>query len=133
VSMCLIAQKLSLSFLNSVKFRSLRCPTREISAFSRYPIQKPITGRAEPFVGFKMEEILTGFSAEFDKSALNVLVGHFTVSGGMYSKEQPVPPFDISIRKEFLRSLILPYLVTCMNHRSFTQERLPGVVSAKKT
>jgi exonuclease SbcD len=62
------------------------------------------------FVGFKMEEILTGFTAQLDRNALNVLVGHFTVAGGMYSKEQTVPPFDISIRKEFLEKFDLVLL-----------------------
>jgi exonuclease SbcD len=62
------------------------------------------------FVGFKMEEILAGYAAQLDRSALNVLVGHFTVASGMYSKEQAVPPFDISIREEFLEKFDLALL-----------------------
>jgi exonuclease SbcD len=61
-------------------------------------------------VGFKLEEILSGFTAEIEHDAINILVGHFTVAGGMYSKEQTVPPFDISVRKEFVDKFDLALL-----------------------
>jgi exonuclease SbcD len=61
-------------------------------------------------VGFKLEEILSGFTAETEKDAVNILVGHFTVAGGMYSKEQTVPPFDVSVRKEFVDKFHLALL-----------------------
>jgi exonuclease SbcD len=77
------------------------------------------------FVGFKMEEILSGFSAQIDRYALSVLVGHFTVAGGWYSKEQAVPPFDISIRKEFLEKFDLVLL----GHLHEPQEFYSGTIS----
>jgi exonuclease SbcD len=77
------------------------------------------------FVGFKMEEILTGFTAQLDRNALNVLVGHFTVAGGWYSKEQAVPPFDISIRKEFLEKFDLVLL----GHLHEPQEFYSGAIA----
>jgi exonuclease SbcD len=61
-------------------------------------------------VGFKLEEILAGFTAEIEHNAINILVGHFTVAGAMYSKEQTVPPFDISVRKEFVDKFDLALL-----------------------
>jgi len=61
-------------------------------------------------VGFKLEEILSGFTTEIEHDAINILVGHFTVAGGMYSKEQTVPPFDISVRKEFVDKFDLALL-----------------------
>lgn len=77
------------------------------------------------FVGFKMEEVLSGFTAQLDRSALNVLVGHFTVAGGWYSKEQIAPPFDISIRKEFLEKFDLVLL----GHLHEPQEFYSGTIS----
>ena len=76
------------------------------------------------FVGFKMEDILTGFTAQLDKGALNILVGHVTLAGGMYSKEQTVPPFDISIRKEFVEKFDLPLL----GHLHMPQEFYAGAI-----
>ena len=76
------------------------------------------------FVGFKMEEILSGFSAQLDRYALNVLVGHFTVTEGMYSPEQTVPPFDISIRKECLEKFDLVLL----GHLHMPQEFYSGAI-----
>ena len=75
-------------------------------------------------VGFKMEEILRGFTAQLDRYALNVLVGHFTVSSGMYSPDQTVPPFDISIRKECLEKFDLVLL----GHLHMPQEFYCGAI-----
>ncbi len=50
----------------------------------------------------KMEDILTGFGAMREGDVVNVLVGHFSVTGGKYSKDQYVPPFDIQVREEYL-------------------------------
>ena len=75
-------------------------------------------------VGFKMEEILRGFTAQLDRYALNVLVGHFTVASGMYSPEQTVPPFDISIRKECLEKFDLVLL----GHLHMPQEFYSGAI-----
>ena len=76
------------------------------------------------FVGFKMEEILSGFNAQLDRYALNVLVGHFTVASGMYSPDQTVPPFDISIRKECLEKFDLVLL----GHLHMPQEFYSGAI-----
>lgn len=75
-------------------------------------------------VGFKMEEVLSGFSAQLDKNALNVLVGHFTVASGMYSPEQTVPPFDISIREECLGKFDLVLL----GHLHMPQKYYSGAI-----
>jgi exonuclease SbcD len=76
------------------------------------------------FIGFKMEEILTGYTAQLDRSALNILVGHFTLAGGMYSEEQTVPPFDISIRKEFVEKFDL----TLLGHLHMPQQFYAGAI-----
>jgi exonuclease SbcD len=76
------------------------------------------------FIGFKMEEILTGFTAQLDRGAVNILIGHFTLAGGMYSKEQAVPPFDISIRKEFVEKFDL----TLLGHLHMPQEFYAGAI-----
>lgn len=75
-------------------------------------------------VGFKMEEILSGFTAQLDRFALNVLVGHFTVAEAMYSPDQTVPPFDISIRKECLEKFDLVLL----GHLHMPQEFYCGAI-----
>jgi exonuclease SbcD len=77
------------------------------------------------FVSRKMEEILAGFHAGIDREAVNVLVGHITVVGGYYSKEQIVPMFDIAIRKEFLE----PFDVVCLGHLHEVQEYYCGTIS----
>jgi exonuclease SbcD len=77
------------------------------------------------FVSRKMEEILSGFHAGIDREAVNVLVGHITVAGGCYSKEQIVPMFDISIRKEFLE----PFDVVCLGHLHEVQEYYCGAIA----
>ena len=77
------------------------------------------------FVSRKMEEVLTGFQTKIEKDAINVLVGHFTVAGSIYSKEQSVPPFDISVRKEFLE----PFDVVCLGHLHEPQEYYSGAIA----
>lgn len=77
------------------------------------------------FMSRKMEEILAGFHAGIDREAVNVLVGHITVAGGCYSKEQVVPMFDISVRKEFLE----PFDVVCLGHLHEVQEYYCGTIA----
>lgn len=76
-------------------------------------------------IGFKMEEILAGFTAQLDRDALNLLVGHFSISGGMASREQIVPPFDISVRKEFLEKFDL----VCLGHLHIPQPYYCGTIA----
>jgi exonuclease SbcD len=77
------------------------------------------------YIGFKMEEILSAFTAQFDRNALNVLVGHFAVGGSMYSKEQTVPPFDIWVRSEFLDKFDL----AMMGHLHMPQKYYSGTIT----
>jgi DNA repair exonuclease SbcCD nuclease subunit len=77
------------------------------------------------YISRKMEEILSGFSAKIERDAVNILVGHFTVGGSIYSKEQNVPPFDISVRKEFLE----PFDIVCLGHLHEPQEFYSGAIA----
>lgn len=77
------------------------------------------------YISRKMEEILSGFRAQIERDAVNILVGHFTVAGSVYSKEQSVPPFDISIRKEFLD----PFNIVCLDHLHESQPYYSGTIA----
>ena len=72
-----------------------------------------------------MEEILAGFRAEIDRDALNLLVGHFTVSGGRYSPGQLAPMWDVTIKKEFLE----PFDVVMLGHLHESQEFYSGTIT----
>lgn len=59
------------------------------------------------YISRRMEEILSGFHAQIEKDAVNVLIGHFTVAGSLFSREQTTLPFEISVRKEFVEKFDL--------------------------
>jgi exonuclease SbcD len=115
---------------------SILSKQRKIQVFTLpYPLKSALSANPQyknlspeelsVLIGRKMEEILSGFTAQFDKDAVNILVGHFTVSSGKYSREQVVPPFDISIRKEFLEKFDLALL----GHLHEPQEYYCGTIA----
>ena len=73
----------------------------------------------------KMEDILSGFGAQREVDAINVLIGHFSVTGGKYSKDQFVPPFDIAIREEYLDG----FDVVMLGHLHEPQKYYSGTVA----
>jgi exonuclease SbcD len=77
------------------------------------------------YISHKMEEKLSEFSAKIERDAVNLLVGHFSVDGSQYSKEQTVPPFDISVRRQFLE----PFDLTCLGHLHAPQEFYSGAIA----
>jgi len=77
------------------------------------------------YISCKMEETISGFSTKIERDAVNLLVGHFTVRGGAYSKEQNVPIFDISIREKFLE----PFNLTCLGHLHTPQSLYSGSIA----
>jgi exonuclease SbcD len=110
---------------NQRKIQVFTLPYPRKSALYTVPQYKTLSPEElSRFVGFKMEEILNGFTAQFDRYALNVLVGHFTVASGMYSPDQTVPPFDISIRKECFEKFDLVLL----GHLHMPQEFYSGAI-----
>jgi exonuclease SbcD len=73
----------------------------------------------------KLEETISGFSSMIERDAVNILVGHFTVGGGSYSKEQNVPVFDVSVREEFLA----PFDIVCLGHLHAPQPYYSGSIA----
>lgn len=77
------------------------------------------------YISSKMEKTISGFSAMIERNAVNLFVGHFSVDGSNYSKEQTVPPFDITIRWEFLE----PFDLVCLGHLHTPQPLYSGSIS----
>jgi len=56
---------------------------------------------------------------------VNVLVGHFSVAGSRYSKDQYVPPFDIQVREEYLER----FDVVMLGHLHEPQKYYSGTIA----
>jgi len=109
---------------------------RKIQVFTLpYPRKSAVTNDPEyrnlspeelaRLIGFKLEEIVSSFTAQIDRDALNIIVGHLSIAGGVASKEQIVPPFDISIRGEFLEKFDL----VCFGHLHVPQRYYCGTIA----
>jgi exonuclease SbcD len=111
---------------NGRKIQVFTLPYPRKSAVATNPEYKNLSPEElARLIGFKLEEIVSSFTAQIDRDALNIIAGHLSIAGGIASKEQIVPPFDISIREEFLEKFDL----VCFGHLHVPQKYYCGTIA----
>jgi exonuclease SbcD len=112
--------------IKDTKVRVFALPYPRRSDFKQDPQLKSTSPEEiSTYISQRMEETLLEFSSKINRDVVNILVGHFTTGRGSYSKEQNVPIFDISVRKEFLE----PFDVVCLGHLHEPQEYYSGTIA----
>lgn len=98
-------------------------PKSGITALPQYKTLSP--EHVNALISGMMVEVIQGFHAWIEKDVLNLFVGHFTVAGGLYSAEQLVPMWDVSVSKDVLDR----FDVVCLGHLHLPQPMYSGAIA----